>query len=196
MRWAVWFALVPAYALGTFPSAVMVARSKGVDITKVGSGNPGASNIARTLGNRWGVAVFALDGLKGALPALVGVLLLGRNVAYGMVMAAVVGHMFPVTRRFRGGKGVATMAGAAFVLQPVVASVLAGVWYAVRKISGIASLASIAIIVGLPVGVALRGGPLWEVFAIAAVNGLVMLRHAGNIRRLIGGRELSASRQR
>ena len=124
MRWLAWLAVVPAYALGTFPSAVMVARSKGIDITKVGSGNPGASNIARTMGNRWGVVVFALDGLKGALPALVGVMALGRNVAYGMVISAVLGHMFPLTRRFQGGKGVATMAGAAFVLQPIVASAL------------------------------------------------------------------------
>ena len=196
MRWLAWLAVVPAYALGTFPSAVMVARSKGIDITKVGSGNPGASNIARTMGNRWGVVVFALDGLKGALPALVGVMALGRNVAYGMVIAAVLGHMFPVTRRFQGGKGVATMAGAAFVLQPIVASALLVVWFVVRKLTGVASLASIAIIVGLPVGVALRGGPAWEVVAIIAVNGLVMLRHTGNIRRLLHGDELSASRRK
>ena len=57
-----WLLLVPAYFLGTFPSAVWIARTKGIDITKVGSGNPGASNIARTMGNRWGVVVFALDG--------------------------------------------------------------------------------------------------------------------------------------
>lgn len=196
MRGLVWLALLPAYAVGTFPSAVMVARSKGVDITKVGSGNPGASNIARTLGNRWGVAVFALDGLKGALPALVGVLLLERNVAYGMVIAAVLGHMFPANRGFRGGKGVATMAGAAFVLQPLVSSVLAVVWYVVRTLSGIASIASIAIIVGLPVGVALRGGPAWEIVAIIVINGLVMVRHTENIRRLLRGDELSASRRK
>ena len=103
----IWLLVVPAYLLGTFPSAVMVARSKGVDITKVGSGNPGASNIARQFGTKWGVAVFVLDALKGALPALVGVLLDERPLALAMVAAAVVGHMFPATRGFKGGKGVA-----------------------------------------------------------------------------------------
>lgn len=113
------YVLVPvAYLLGTFPSAIMVARSKGIDITTVGSGNPGASNIARTLGAKWGIAVFAMDALKGAVPAAVGLLLDTRPGAYVLVAAAVLGHMYPVTRGFRGGKGVATLGGATIVLHP------------------------------------------------------------------------------
>jgi glycerol-3-phosphate acyltransferase PlsY len=88
------YVLVPvAYLLGTFPSAIMVARSKGIDITTVGSGNPGASNIARTLGAKWGIAVFAMDALKGAVPAAVGLLLDTRPGAYVLVAAAALGHM-------------------------------------------------------------------------------------------------------
>ena len=102
----IWLLLLPAYAIGTFPSAVWIARSKSVDITQVGSGNPGASNISRTLGKPWGVLVFVLDGLKGAIPGITGVLLDDRKLAWAMVAAAVVGHMFPVTRRFKGVKGV------------------------------------------------------------------------------------------
>lgn len=192
----IWLLLLPAYALGTFPSAVMVARSKGVDITKVGSGNPGASNIARTLGTKWGVAVFALDALKGALPALVGVLLDERPVALGMVAAAVVGHMFPATRGFKGGKGVATMAGATLVLQPLAFLILLGLWFVTRKLSGIASVGSIAIAIGLPVVTAIIGAPWWEIVALVLIAGLVMLRHTSNIKRLLHGSELSASRSR
>lgn len=186
--------VVAAYLLGTFPSAVWIARTKGVDITKVGSGNPGASNIARTLGTSWGVLVFVLDGLKGALPAAAGLLVADRAVAWAMVAAAVLGHMFPVTRGFAGGKGVATMGGASFVMQPIVSVVLLGVWGAVRTTTGLASLASIVIIIGLPVGAAIRGVPGWELAVIVVVDLVVLARHARNIERLLRGRELSASR--
>ncbi|MDO8361562.1 MAG: glycerol-3-phosphate acyltransferase [Actinomycetota bacterium] len=191
----IWLLLAPAYLLGTFPSAVMVARSKGIDIHTVGSGNPGASNIARTMGSRWGVLVFLLDGLKGAIPAAVGLAMSERPLAWGMVAAAVLGHMFPITRRFKGGKGVATMAGAALVLQLVVSAALFVVWFVVRKLSGKASLASLTIMAGLPLGVALRGGRGWEVGAIVGINLLVLVRHVDNIKRLVGGSELSASQQ-
>jgi acyl phosphate:glycerol-3-phosphate acyltransferase len=184
--------LPAAYLLGTFPSAVLVARSRNVDITAVGSGNPGASNVARTLGTRWGVFVFALDGLKGALPAALGLLLDSRSSAYLLVGAAMLGHMYPVTRRFRGGKGVATLGGAIAVLHPVVFAALLVVWLAVRKLSGTASIASIAIAIGLPLGVAISGSPAWEVMATIALALLVMLRHTDNIRRLFRGSELHA----
>ncbi len=192
----IWLLVLPAYFLGTFPSAVMVARSRGIDITQVGSKNPGASNIARTMGTAWGVAVFALDALKGVIPSAAGLVVDHRPLAYGMLAAAILGHMFPITRHLHGGKGVATMAGGAFVLQPIVASCLLVVWYATRKLTGKASLASIAIMVGLPVGVAIKGAPGWEVATICGINGLVMLRHWENIQRLLDGRELSASRSR
>lgn len=187
-----WLLLVPAYFLGTFPSAVWIARSKGVDILAVGSGNPGASNVARTLGTKWGVLVFLLDGLKGVIPAVAGLLLDDRKLAYAMVAAAVLGHMFPVTRGFKGGKGVATMAGASLVFQPVVWVVMAVVWFAVRKLTGTASLATFALAIGYPIGVILAGAPAWEVAAILAIAAVVMVRHVDNIKRLIDGREPSS----
>lgn len=190
----IWVLVPLAYLLGTFPSAIVVARSKGVDITTVGSGNPGASNIARTLGTRWGVVVFVLDGLKGAIPSAVGVATGDRPAAHALAAAAVLGHMYPATRRFRGGKGVATMAGAMAALHPVVFAVLTVVWFAVRSITKKASLASIAIALGLPVGVGLSGRPGWEVVAGVVLAGLVLVRHSDNIRRLRHGDELSASR--
>jgi len=184
--------LVPAYMLGTFPSAVLVARSKGVDITAVGSGNPGASNVARTLGTRWGVMVFALDGMKGAIPALVGLLAGSRPAAYVLVAAAIVGHMYPITRRFQGGKGVATLAGAMIALHPISSAVLLVVWYLVRRLTRTASLASLVIAAALPIGVGFERSHAWEVLATIGLSLLVMLRHVDNIKRLLSGHELSA----
>jgi len=188
----IWLLLVPAYLLGTFPNAAIVARSRGIEIQQVGSGNPGASNIARVMGTKWGVVVFILDGLKGAIPALAGLLLDNRAAAYAMLAAAVLGHMFPITRRFRGGKGVATMGGGAFAMQPVVSLALTALWVVVRKLTGKASIASLTIMIGLPVAVAVRGAPGWEVATLIACNTLVLVRHVDNIKRLLAGRELPA----
>ena len=171
----------------------MVARSRGVDILEQGSGNPGASNVARVLGTRWGALVFLLDAIKGALPALVGVALDTRPGAYVLVSAAVLGHMFPATGRFRGGKGVATMSGAMSALHPLTSLVLFAVWFAARKATGKASLASLVITLGLPIGIAVSGAPAWEIIAVIALCGLVLVRHIENIKRLIARRELSAN---
>jgi len=192
----VWLLLIPAYLLGTFPSAVMVARSRGIDITKVGSGNPGASNVSRVMGRKYGIAVFVLDALKGIIPAAVGLLAADRKVAYGMIAASVLGHMFPVTRGFRGGKGVATMAGAMFVMQPAISAILGVLWFAVLKVSKKSSVASIALIIGLPVLAVLFHVPRWEILTIICINALLLLRHAGNIQRLVRGTELSTSRSK
>jgi glycerol-3-phosphate acyltransferase PlsY len=190
-----WLLIVPSYFLGTFPSAVMVARSRGIDITKVGSGNPGASNVSRTMGRKWGITVFALDALKGIIPALVGTFVAGDDkVAYGMIAASVLGHMFPLTRRFKGGKGVATMAGAMFVMQPIISAILSVVWIVVLKISRKSSVASIALIIGLPLLAVLFDVPTWEIITMVSINALLLLRHADNIKRLLRGTELSTSR--
>lgn len=186
--------LVPfAYLLGTFPSAAMVARSRGVDILTQGSGNPGASNVARVLGTRWGALVFVLDAVKGALPAVIGIALDTRPGAYAMVSAAVLGHMFPVSRRFRGGKGVATLAGAMLVLHPLISLALSVVWGAARSTTGKASVASLLITVGLPLGLAAAGAPAWEIVYVIGLCSLVLVRHVDNIKRLISRRELSAN---
>jgi glycerol-3-phosphate acyltransferase PlsY len=170
----------------------MVARSRGVDILSQGSGNPGASNVARVLGSRWGALVFLLDAVKGALPAITGLLLDARPGAYVLVSAAVLGHMFPATRRFRGGKGVATMGGAMLVLHPLTSLILLAIWAMVRKTTGKASLASLAITIGLPIGIAISGSRAWEILYVLGLCALVLVRHVDNIKRLIERRELPA----
>lgn len=182
--------LIPvAYLVGTFPSAVIVARANGVDIRAVGSGNPGASNVTRALGWRRGVWVFVLDAAKGALAAGAGLIAAGRPAGYLLGAAAVIGHVFPVWNRFRGGKGVATGGGVFAVLSPFVFGILVCVWFVVSRLTKKASLASIIIIVLLPVGVGIVRQELWEVAATAVLALLVMSRHLGNIKRLVTKRE-------
>jgi len=186
----VWWLLVPvAYLVGTFPSAMLVARANGVDIREVGSGNPGASNVTRVLGWRRGVWVFVLDTAKGALAAGAGLIVAGRPAGYVLGAAAVIGHVFPVWNRFRGGKGVATGGGVFAVLSPIVFSLLVALWFVISRVTKMASLASVISIVLLPVGVGVVRQELWEVVATIAISALVMARHLGNIRRLLTRRE-------
>ena len=106
-------------------------------------------------------------------------------------MAAVTGHVVPLTRRLRGGKGVATAAGGAAVLHPLVALALAAVFAVVARATHRASVGSLAIAVLLPVGVGIAGRPAWEVMAAAALGALVLVRHGANVRRLLAGTEQS-----
>ncbi len=185
-----WALLLPvAYLIGTFPSASLVARANGIDIRDVGSGNPGASNVTRVLGWRRGMWVFVLDVAKGATATGLGLVVDGRPAGYALGAAAVVGHVFPAWQRFRGGKGVATAGGVAAVLTPIVFLILVAVWFVISKLTKRASVASIIIVMLLPVGVAIAQRQVWEVMAIIGVCILVMARHVGNIRRLLTRRE-------
>jgi acyl phosphate:glycerol-3-phosphate acyltransferase len=181
--------LVPlAWLLGTFPSANLVARAKGRDIQREGSGNPGASNVGRLLGWRYGAVVMLMDFAKGALTAGVGLAVIGRPGAYILGAAAVLGHMFPLYRK--GGKGVAAAAGMLVVLFPVIVVGLFVVWLVVARLLKKASLASLLVTVLFPVTVAVAGYDLWEVAVLGALAVLVILRHAANIRRLLRREEI------
>ncbi len=185
-----WWLLVPlAYLVGTFPSATLVASANGIDIRQVGSGNPGASNVTRVLGWRRGIWVFVLDAAKGAVAAGAGLIAAGRPAGYVLGAAAVIGHVFPLWNRFRGGKGVATGGGIFASLSPVVFAVLVALWFVISRLTRTASLASIVIVVLLPIGVGIVRQEVWEVAATIAVAALVMARHLGNIRRLATRRE-------
>jgi glycerol-3-phosphate acyltransferase PlsY len=184
-----WALLLPSYLLGTFPTAVLVGRREGRDPTVEGSGNPGASNALRTMGRRAGALVLVGDLGKGVVATSVGWAVGGRAVGLGCGIAAVVGHIFPVTRRFRGGKGVATGAGMALVLLPLPSLVLAAVWGAVVKATRVSALGSLAVAVGMPLGAAAVGRPGGEVAALAACSALVVVRHRENLVRLRRGEE-------
>lgn len=190
MPW--WAVLVPvAYLVGTFPSAELVAGAAGVDIRRAGSGNPGASNITRTLGWRKGALVFALDALKGVPAAAVGLWLGGRAGGHALGIAAVIGHIFPISRRFRGGKGVASAGGMTFLLYPVVGLVAAAGWLAISRLTGKAAVASLTAVATVVVGTALTADRPWETLAMTAVAALLVVRHRSNLQRLWRGTESS-----
>jgi glycerol-3-phosphate acyltransferase PlsY len=182
---------VPAYFVGTFPTAQVVAHRVGHDPTAEGSGNPGASNVYRVAGRRAGAIVLAGDVAKGVIATGTGLAVGGRRLALVTGTAAVLGHVFPLTRGFRGGKGVATAAGMAGVMFPAVSTLLAGVWLGVARGAKKASLASLAAAVGFPLGVAATGRPRSEVAVATALTAVVVLRHADNIGRLLRNEERS-----
>ena len=181
-------AVVVAYLCGMLPSAILIAKSKGVDITTVGSGNPGASNVARALGTKYGIFVFALDALKGAVPVAI-IMISDRPVAYACAAAAVLGHVFPVTRKFKGGKGVATGAGSLFPLHPFILLGALVVWLGLTKTTKKASVASIAVVPLVIAAFVASGTPAWEVLSLVGIGLLVEIRHLSNIKRLITGTE-------
>ena len=181
-------ALIPVgYIVGTFPTAMLVAKAKGIDILAEGSGNPGASNVARVLGWRVGAIVLLCDFAKGAAAAGIGLAAGGRPGAYLVGCAAVVGHTYPFRRK--GGKGVAAAGGMLFVLFWQIAAPLAIVWIVVARVLHKASIASLSITVAFPVLVALTGHRGWEVGVITGVALLLVLRHLPNIRRLVARQE-------
>jgi glycerol-3-phosphate acyltransferase PlsY len=180
-------AVVVAYFIGTLPSAIIIARSKGIDITTFGSGNPGASNVARALGWKYGGMVFVLDAAKGAIP--VAAMLSDRPFAYLCGAAAIVGHIFPVTRSFKGGKGIATGGGVLLPLHPPVMVGALITWLLIAKVGKKASVASIVVVPLVMIGLAVIGTPAWEIFAFIGLGVLIEIRHLSNIKRLITGTE-------
>jgi glycerol-3-phosphate acyltransferase PlsY len=176
-----------AWLLGTFPSAQLVARAHGRDILTEGSGNPGASNVARLLGWRAGAIVLLCDFAKGAIAAGAGMALGGRPGAFALGVAAIVGHTFPIYRK--GGKGIATGAGALVVLYPFIVIGLGVVWFVVARLLHKASLASLLCTILFPCAVIALRYDTWEIVVIAALAVLVISRHLGNIRRLLRRQE-------
>lgn len=188
-----WFLVPVAYVLGTFPSAILVARAGGIDISTFGSGNPGASNVTRALGWRKGVWVYVLDAGKGAIAAALGLVVDGQPMAYWCGAAAIVGHMFPVFRRFRGGKGVATGSGVLLVVQPILAPLAVALWWLVTRLTGKAALGSVVAVALVPVGLIVQETPAWEFLAVAGLCALIVVKHADNIKRLIRREEHALS---
>lgn len=196
-----------AYLVGSIPFAFLMAQwVAGIDIRTKGSGNVGATNVGRVVGMKWGLAVLALDCLKGLLPVLaVPYLFLGSLSAdsgAGMHLrvvcgiAAIAGHMFPCWLRFRGGKGVATALGVVIVLSPWMSLIAAAVFTLSFLAAKIVSLSSIAAAVTFAAGqmFVLRPNPFaadrWSLAAFSlAIPMLIVYRHRSNISRLLRGTE-------
>jgi acyl phosphate:glycerol-3-phosphate acyltransferase len=193
-------AILVSYLIGSIPFGVFAGRLAGIDIREHGSKNIGATNVLRTLGKKYGIAVFLADALKGLVAVRLAVWFAGADPFarnwLGIVAAVfvVIGHSFPVWLRFRGGKGVATSGGACLGLLPVPTSIGGLVWIVVFLAFRYVSLASIAAIASLPLIVWLlsdRGNsPNYLMFGFSLfIALLVTWRHRENIVRLTRGTE-------
>jgi glycerol-3-phosphate acyltransferase PlsY len=187
--------LVPlAWLLGTFPSALIVAKAHGRDVMHEGSGNPGASNVARLMGYRAGLVVLLCDFAKGAIATGVGLAVGGRPGAFALGIAAMLGHIFPLYRK--GGKGIAVGAGVLVVLYPLIVAPLAIVWVVIARVFHKSSVASLVVTIAFPLVVlATRDYALWEFAILSVLAVLVIARHSANIRRLIRHEEIDLGRQ-
>ena len=193
--------VVLSYLIGSITWGYLFGRLGGIDIRRWGSGNVGATNVARVLGGRRGVIVFVLDTLKGVAAAgLIGRCMggiLGTDATLFLVfccVAVILGHVFPCWLRFKGGKGVATALGAWLVLDPIATLIALGVWIVLVVVWRYVSLGSIAAAVALPVVVALLNrdnvdAALPQLLFAVVLSLLVLARHIGNIGRLIKGTE-------
>lgn len=187
-----------SYLIGAIPTGFLLARRKGIDIRKVGSGNIGATNVYRCVGKSWGILTFILDFLKGYLPAALFPLMVRHQASElsGVTLSlicgclAVVGHNWPVYLRFRGGKGMATSAGALFGFAPLIMLIGLISWLVCFAASRYVSLASIFAALVIAVS-------SWRVYsenmlvpaALSVMSVIVIWRHQSNIKRLLAGTE-------
>lgn len=200
--------IIGAYLLGSIPFGQIIAKAHGKDLRIIGSGNIGATNLARALGKKWAYLCFFLDVAKGFLPVFITAKLLSHSptiseltCALAVAMAAILGHIFSLYLKFKGGKGVATSFGVSLGLWPyyTLCSISAlAVWAVVVLISRYVSLASIIAAVSFPIAFIVVTAliPQWSVAtlwpllaAAAAIPLLVIIRHKENIKRLISGTE-------
>lgn len=192
-----------AYLIGSIPFGYLTARLvRGIDIRQHGSGNIGATNVGRVLGNRWGLFVLVLDLLKGLLPVwllplwFVGVFTYLTHVKVVVGVMTIVGHMAPCWLGFRGGKGVATALGVVLYLAPLASLISAGAFVATFAVSRFVSLSSIVACLAFATAelIMLRPDPFaaskWSLSAFSiAVPLLIIVRHRSNIGRLLRGEE-------
>ncbi len=185
--------MVAAYLIGAFPTSFVVGKlTRGIDLRQHGSGSLGATNAFRVLGWSAAIPVFIVDVMKGLLPTAFfpvwdEAAAPEWAIAYGA--AAIIGHVFSIYVRFKGGKGVATATGVFLALAPVAVAIGLAVWLTVLSISGYVSLASILSAIIVPVVVLIVQGP-GPAFALASAVALfVLFAHRANIKRLLRGEE-------
>ncbi len=197
-----------AYLLGSVPFALIIARLLGKDLRKVGSGNIGATNLARAAGRKWGYVCFILDFAKGFVPMMPAVMLISdvpevMELVFALVVgaAAIIGHVFPLYIGFKGGKGVATGFGVAMGFWPyftIPALFAIAAWIIVVMMWRYISLGSIIAAAVLPIALLAvivvrddwRLDTLWPIVVAAfAIGAMVILRHRANISRLRQGTE-------
>ena len=195
--------VIGSYLLGSIPAGYLAGRIAGVDIRNTGSGNIGATNVMRVLGRGYGYSVFALDFLKGLAAVRMSIFVTRHThmaatptelIGIAAAVSCVIGHIFPVWLQFKGGKGVATSAGALFGLMPVAALIGALIWIVIFQVTRYVSVASITAAIVLPIvifvmmslGQVATAALFYFSVCLAAV---VVFRHRSNLSRLMRGSE-------
>lgn len=182
--------LATSYLLGSIPFGLLVARLKGIDLTNTGSGNIGATNVFRSVGKGFGIAIFVLDMLKGYFPVYLASAS-GQNHYIVMLcgLLAITGHMFSVFLNFKGGKGVATGLGVILGIAPrlFILSFLLGI--AIISFTGYVSLASITGSIFLSILMSRSGQPLPYIWMVLIITVVLIIKHIPNIKRLFNGTE-------
>lgn len=182
--------LVGAYLLGSIPTGLLLGKAWGVDVRNQGSGNIGATNLYRTVGRKVGVLTLAGDCLKGLLPVLlVKHYALPAEYAAWVGLAAFCGHVFSVFLHFKGGKGVATAMGVFLALAPLAVGIALLVFIVLMVVWRYVSLGSIAAAAVMPLAVATLGGGRVLILVTLIISAVVIVKHQGNIRRLLAGTE-------
>ncbi|MBQ9501154.1 MAG: glycerol-3-phosphate 1-O-acyltransferase PlsY [Lentisphaeria bacterium] len=189
-----------AYLFGAIPFALIIGKLHGVDIRKVGSGNVGATNVTRAVGPLQGKICFVLDLLKGTIPVLASQLAMPQSPGMALTAGAIaiLGHMFPIYLKFKGGKGVSTGAGVALALAPLPLLCALALWAGLFLVTRYVSVASIVAAAALPVftlifrlagvgSASAKSLPVLCFFCVIAA--VTVYRHRSNIRRLLDGTE-------
>lgn len=182
--------ILAGYLIGSIPFALIVARRRGTDLRQVGSGNLGAANVMRTSGVTAGVLVAALDMAKGAASVWLAARVSdGAGLPAAAGLAAIIGHIYPIWLRFRGGKGVATACGVFSVLTPLAVPPALAIFAATVWLTKYISLGSVLASIALPPIAYALGSPAPAVLAAAAAAVIIVFRHRSNVLRLRMGTE-------
>ena len=182
--------LTLAYLIGSIPFAVVVSRLKKIDLTKVGSGNFGATNVYRAMGIYYAILVFSLDVLKAAFVTYLSMISFESEIIHILIgFFAIIGHTFSLYLGFRGGKGVAPAAGVFAVLTPIPLAITFVITISMILLFRIVSLASLTAAVSFPILLYFFNESKLLIYFVSIVSFFIVLTHRSNIRRLIQGKE-------
>jgi glycerol-3-phosphate acyltransferase PlsY len=183
-------AIIAAYLIGSVPFALLLTRRSAVDVRRLGSGNLGAANVLRASGVRAGVIVAVLDISKGAASVALATRIGGGPLTPALAgLAAIVGHIYPIWLKFKGGKGVATACGVFSVLTPLAVPPALVVFFVTVWRTKYISLGSILATIALPSIAHAMGAPPGTLIVAWSAAALIIFRHRSNVMRLIGGKE-------
>jgi glycerol-3-phosphate acyltransferase PlsY len=190
-----------SYLIGAIPFGLLLSTGKGVDIRSQGSGNIGATNVARLLGKKLGIFTLLLDVGKGFFPMWLTAVVAGDAPGSSLMVAlagvlAVLGHMYPVYLGFRGGKGVATGLGVFLFLSPPAVFLSLLLFLAAVYFTGFVSVGSLLAAAAMPIWLQFLGAPVWKLFVAAFIAVMIWIKHRPNIDRLLDGTEKSWKKEK